>query len=269
MMTDIIKIRNVYDEGADEEYLRLIKSPLHEAEWTLTTELIDEYISAGDKVLDIGAGPGRYSEYLALKGCQVGLVDISKESLNRFHERVDESVLKQVIFSRESSATDLTWVEAASFDCVLAMGPLYHLVSEPERTKVLDGCRRVLRPDGILVAAFISPYQALAHLFQNPDDAPDIETVKKLLDDGITYHRGMEQWRCWPQTAQLMIKSMGFDILRTRNLEGIGCFLGRHHSECISTQEGKKALFNMLRLTCEIPDLLGATWHFVCVAKRN
>ena len=268
-MTNTSVIRDVYNEFADEEYLRLTKSPLHEAEWTLTIELLEDYLGPCERILDVGAGPGRYAEYLAGKGHRVGLVDIAGECLSRFQERISAEVRGRILFTKEANATDLSWVEPATFDAALVMGPLYHLVTADERAAVLDGCRRALRTDGILLAAFVSPYQALIHPYTLPEGDRDIGLARQLLHDGITHHRGMQQWRCWPQSAQELLTSRGFEVLRTRNMEGLGCLLRNQLPEQTGTQKDTEALLDLLRLTCEVPDLIGATWHYACVARRT
>ena len=39
--------------------------------------MMDKYIRPGDRILDIGGGPGRYAIRFAQRGCAVTLVDLS------------------------------------------------------------------------------------------------------------------------------------------------------------------------------------------------
>ena len=66
-------IAAAYDAGVGEEYCRLAATPSGEMEYRLITELLAEYIPDGSVVIDIGAGPGRYAEYLLQRDCKVGL----------------------------------------------------------------------------------------------------------------------------------------------------------------------------------------------------
>lgn len=45
------------------------------------------------------------------------------------------------------------------------MGPLYHLTKEVDRKKALEGALKLLKKDGILVAAFISQYAPIQDCF--------------------------------------------------------------------------------------------------------
>lgn len=47
-------------------------------------------------------------------------------------------------------------LEAASFDVVLCLGPLYHLEHEAQRTRCLEQVLRVLKPGGSVFFAFIN-----------------------------------------------------------------------------------------------------------------
>lgn len=259
--TDQGAIARIYDQYATAEYERLDRSLLHRAEFVLTAELLDEFVAPGTDVLDVGAGPGRYAEHLLRRGCRVGLTDLSAESLRLFEERVEPDTADRVLFCRQGSAMDLGWLSSESFDAVLLLGPLYHLVTHDERRAALQEAWRVLRPGGILVASYVSPYKPLREAVEKGDQ----RAVERLRAGGPTLHLGMQQYRGWPSEARDALADTGFEVLRMRNLQGLAALLPR---DTIDTQN-PEAFFAMLRATCELPDLLGATLHFLCVARRS
>ena len=57
-----------------------------------------------------------------------------------------------------SYALDLSRFTDASFDLVLVMGPLYHLVEPSDRDRAIREALRVLAPGGLLFASFITRY---------------------------------------------------------------------------------------------------------------
>jgi ubiquinone/menaquinone biosynthesis C-methylase UbiE len=60
------KVRTFYNGNPLSEWNRLDEHPF---EFLLTTHMMDRYVRPGDRVLDIGGGPGRDSLYFAEKGC--------------------------------------------------------------------------------------------------------------------------------------------------------------------------------------------------------
>ena len=70
--TDIVKA--YYNANVSGEWNRIAGRP----EFLLTCRFLNRYIKSGDKVLDIGGGPGRYSLYLAGRGCDVTLLIFPK-----------------------------------------------------------------------------------------------------------------------------------------------------------------------------------------------
>lgn len=273
-MTELSKISTFYNLGTDDEYLRLTKSPVHEAEFELTTDLLKEYIAPGSLVFDIGAGPGRYSEFLLKElACKVGLVDLAESALEAFIQRNERLHGDNLLFVKKSSATALDWLESASSDNVLLMGPLYHLKEEQERLTAIAHCWRILKPGGYIFAAFLSPYGGFTRLLN--DDAAllfDRNFITQLLEFGITestyQDMTIEFYRCWPSQAKEMMERGGFETLRLRNLEGMTPFLSEEKKQLLYDPVRKKAWLDVLRSICENPDILGATLHFLYVGQK-
>ena len=105
--------------------------------------------------MDIGGGPGRYSFYYAERNHEVTLVDLSQKNIAFANEKQKELGIK-LHNTYVGNATDLSFIESNSFDVVLCMGPLYHLVNEDDRFKVVQECKRVVKNNGIIVFSFIT-----------------------------------------------------------------------------------------------------------------
>lgn len=83
-------IRDFYNAETLNEWNRIAGRP----EFIITCRFLDRYIKPGDSVLDIGGGPGRYSLYLAEKGCDVTLFDLAQENLIFATKRAAEQDLR-------------------------------------------------------------------------------------------------------------------------------------------------------------------------------
>ena len=143
-------VRNYYDSAVQDEWDRVAGRP----EFLLTCRMLDRYIKPGDTVLDIGGGPGRYSLYLAAKGCKVTLFDLSAGNTQFAAERANEQSLH--LQTVTGDAREANTQVSGQFDHVLLMGPLYHLLDENDRIKSVTAAVALLKPGGLLFASFIS-----------------------------------------------------------------------------------------------------------------
>ena len=157
-------IRDYYNAEVEGEWNRIADRP----EFLLTCRMLDLYIKPGDSVLDIGGGPGRYSLYLADKGCDVTLFDLSPENVNFAAERAaQQGISIQTIAGDAREADKLT---CKKYDHVLLMGPMYHLLEESQRIKAVSAALNVLKPGGIVYVSFISMSGGIIYYMK---DAPE------------------------------------------------------------------------------------------------
>lgn len=106
---------------------------------------IDQFLNKlpqNAQILDIGSGPGQFSQYMAKKGFQVVGIDFSKEMTAIAEARVPE-VKFQYMDMRHLE------FEENSFNGVLSAYSLIHIPSE-EIPKTLIGFFKVLKPGGYL-----------------------------------------------------------------------------------------------------------------------
>lgn len=152
------EVRRYYDDNAVREWERHL---VRRIEHAVTMRVLDEHLPpAPATLLDVGGGPGRYAITLAAQGYHVTLADISAPELDLARQKAAEAgvSLANVV---EADARDLSRFGDASFDAVLIMGPLYHLLDEEGRRRALAEAVRVLRPGGVLFAAWITRYAVL------------------------------------------------------------------------------------------------------------
>ena len=141
---------------ADEyvEDVRLTRSPHGRLEFARTVELLRRVLPAPPaRVLDVGGGTGIHARWLAEAGFEVTLVDLMPEHVEQA-ARID-GVAASVGDARALGAADDT------FDVVLLLGPLYHLVEATDRRRALREAVRVARPGGVVAAAAIGRYAGL------------------------------------------------------------------------------------------------------------
>lgn len=163
-MDPIEQIREFYDNGSAQEWERMDRHPV---EWHVNSSVMGRYIRPGERVLDVGGGPGRYSIHFAKKGCDVTLADLSQGNVDFAKGAAREQGVR--ICAVQADARDLSRFADDSFDHVLLMGPLYHLQKEEDRALAVREAVRCLKPGGVLFAAFINSYAGMMYaMSQDP-----------------------------------------------------------------------------------------------------
>ncbi|MEJ2203905.1 MAG: class I SAM-dependent methyltransferase [Gemmatimonadota bacterium] len=109
--------------------------------------------------LDVGGGAGAHAFWLASLGYQVHLVDPVDRLVQAAKER-SLSASDPLASAEVGDARNLAFPDA-SVDCILMLGPLYHLTTRADRDRALDEAARVLRSDGLLFAAGITRWASL------------------------------------------------------------------------------------------------------------
>ena len=152
-------VRAFYDKYSEREWSRF-ETALGLLEFSTGRHLIKKYFPGSGAVCDIGAGPGRYSEFLANLGYDVTLIDLSPELIRIAKEKLSA---RGVTISRFvcGSATDLSMLPDGKFDAGLMMGPMYHLTQQQDRHAALNELRRIMKPGGIAMITFFGSYGML------------------------------------------------------------------------------------------------------------
>jgi len=149
-------LRRFYAEEYVED-VRLTRSPHGRLEFARTVELLGRVLPAPPaRVLDVGGGTGIHARWLAEQGYDVTLIDLMREHVQQAAEI--DGVSASVGDARALDAPD------DSFDVVLLLGPLYHLVEASDRAAALREAARVARPGALVAAAAIGRYAGLLDL---------------------------------------------------------------------------------------------------------
>ena len=156
------EIQKYYDENSEMEWQRLERHPF---EMPLTLYMMEKYIRPGDRVLDIGGGPGRYSIHFAKMGCEVTLVDLSPGNIRFAKDKAAEAGVKFNAYA--ANCLELNTLDLGEFDHVLLMGPLYHLKEDADRKMAVEQAMLHLKTGGNLYASFILNFAGIIYDLKN------------------------------------------------------------------------------------------------------
>lgn len=131
-------------------------------EFETAIKYINMYLSKLEnaKILDVGAGTGRYCMYFSNLGYDVTAIELVKHNL-RVIEKNCPSVKSYL-----GNAIDLSGFESNSFDVVILFGPMYHLISFEDKVKALNEAKRVVKDNGyIFISYYMNDYAIMKHGF--------------------------------------------------------------------------------------------------------
>jgi len=219
---DMTNVERYYDKAAYKEWVRLDRDRV---EFAVTLRALDEYLPpAPARVLDIGGGPGRYAIELTRHGYEVELADISEVEVALAAAKADEAGV-MLAGARKADARDLTAFADASFDSVLLMGPLYHLLDESDRQRAVHETVRVTRPGGIVAATNITRYAAIRWWAKH--DPMQVVSNPAAYEDQIATGRTHDAvgftdvYLMHPAELPALFKNTGVEHLVTVACEGV------------------------------------------------
>ena len=126
-----------------------------QVEFFTSIKYIHDYLKPGDRIADIGAGPGKYSLFLKQEGYDVTAVELVRPNIGMLRAKDKE------IRIIEADARDLHMLKDREFDAVILFGPMYHLYSFEDRLQALKEaariCKRVLFVTYIMNEYALSP----------------------------------------------------------------------------------------------------------------
>jgi ubiquinone/menaquinone biosynthesis C-methylase UbiE len=174
------EVQEFYDKNAQNEWDRLDR---HRTEFAVTWRALKDYLPhLPAEVLDVGGGPGRYSIAVAKLGHRVTLLDLSEGCLQLAQKKAQETGVSLAGCLR-GNATNLRRFGDSSFDVVLLMGPLYHLLDLDGRDRAVKETHRVLKKNGLIFATFIIRYAPLRWSAKNEPEW--LSQGRELLERGV------------------------------------------------------------------------------------
>ena len=138
-----------YYSGYDED--GRLTSRHGAVEFLTTLRYIEKYLRPGMRILEIGAGTGRYSHYFARQGYRVDAVELVEHNILVFKANTQPG---ENININQGNATDLSSFGDSTYDITLLLGPMYHLFTKEDKLQALSEAIRVTKPGGIIFVAY-------------------------------------------------------------------------------------------------------------------
>jgi SAM-dependent methyltransferase len=156
-------------------------------------------------VLDIGCGPGMYSNRLAARGYQVTGIDIAQDFLD--YAAAEAAEHGWPARYENISLFDLPY--RAEFDLALLLQSVVNLVASSELDRILAGIWRALRPGGHFIGEFLVASAAFLAAGPTITEAVSLLRQSPWSDQP---HAWMERNLTFPESNQLVTHHLIFSL---------------------------------------------------------
>jgi ubiquinone/menaquinone biosynthesis C-methylase UbiE len=172
-------IADFFNTYGEKEWERLEATPRDQVSFHIHKHYLEKFTKANNRVLEAGAGAGRFTIELAKLGTKVTVGDISKVQLELNEKYVREAELEKCVEARvELDITNLSEFEDNQFDAVVCYGgPVSYVVDKGEQA--IRELLRVTRPGGYLFISVMSLIGVTRSLFEQ---ITMLETYPNVLD---------------------------------------------------------------------------------------
>lgn len=255
-------LNKFYNEICNED-TRL--DPKHrQLEFLTTDRYVQKYLKPNCRILEVGAGTGRYSLYYASQGYKVNSIEYVQHNLDVLKSKITDNMN---IVAEQGDAIDLSRFEDNIFDIVLVLGPLYHLYTEEEINKCINEAKRVCKNNGIMMFAYL------------PNDSIMISwaLLKGHLKFGYDNKRFDQNFKIISEPSEIM-RAFYIDelekIMNSNNIEKINNIstsgVAPHFRNIIDnlSEEEFEIWKNYHFSSCERKEVQGYSTHMLYIGKK-
>lgn len=213
------------------------------------------------RILDVGAGTGRYCIPLSEEGYDVTAVEPVRHNLGRLKKKTSS------VKAMEGNALKLSKLETESFDLTLLFGPMYHLHEREEKIQALSEAKRVTKTGGRILAAYImNEYAVITYAFK---ERHIIESMKaKMLDENFRCLKSANPLYSMERLEDIREYSDRCGLSRVLTIAADGAANYMRRSLNALEEEEFQYFIQYHMATCERPELLGASAHIVDILQK-
>ncbi|HEY0083924.1 MAG TPA: class I SAM-dependent methyltransferase [Pyrinomonadaceae bacterium] len=149
-------VGDYFDNYGEREWARLDADVESRVSFHVHRAFLEQFVAAGARVLEVGAGPGRFTIELGKLGARTTVGDISAVQLELNRARVADAGQEHSVVARKVlDIVDLSEFAAETFDSVVAYGGPLSYVFE-RAGDALGELLRVVRPGGHVLLSVMS-----------------------------------------------------------------------------------------------------------------
>ena len=258
----VIDFYQTYDEDSR------LTSRHGSVEFFTTLHYVERYLHPGSRILEIGAGTGRYSHALARRGYAVDAVELVEHNIEVFRKN---TLAGENISIRQGNALDLSAFPDDRYDITLLLGPLYHLYTQEDKRQAIREAIRVTKQGGILFAAYVISDGCLLDEGFHRKNIDVAEYIKVGLIDSETFAAKSEPKDLFELVRKEEIDGLMsvFPVKRLHYVAADGCALLLREAIDAMDETAFGLYLRYHLATCERTDLVGVTSHALDIFQKQ
>lgn len=251
------EIENYYGKFCEDK--RLL-SRHGQVEYRTAMKYIHTYLKPNDRILDIGAGTGRYSVALSNEGYEVDAIELVKYNLGVLKAK------KSKVKAYQGSALDLSRYADNTFDVTLLFGPMYHLFEYKDKLKALQEAKRVTKLNGIILVAYVmNEYSVLVHGFRDGHIKEAIQAKK--IDEAFQTHTQIDDLYSYIRLDTINKLNQDANLKRMQIIAADGPSDYMRPILNKMDEETFELFIKYHLATCERQELIGASSHTIDILQ--
>ncbi|MCF0203258.1 MAG: class I SAM-dependent methyltransferase [Bacteroidaceae bacterium] len=224
--------------------------------------MLTRYLHEGCRIIDIGAGCGRYTFALRDMGYEVDAVELVQRNIDVMKDQ------DPTVNVRKADARQLDFIADETYDVALLFGPMYHLMNDEDKLKALSEAARVTKRGGtVLVAYLMNEYSIVSYCFAE-------NRMADLMRNGFVD----KEFHVQTPEGEL------YDYIRLEDADRLNAAAGMKRITVFSpdgptdymrvtlnrmTEENFQLFIDYVASIAERTDVIGAAAHIVDVLKKD
>lgn len=236
-------------------------------EFLTTIRYVEKYLKPGNRILEIGAGTGRYSHALARRGYAVDAVELVEHNIEIFQKN---TLPNEQITISQGNALNLSAFPDNQYDITLLLGPLYHLYTVEDKRQAIREAIRVTRQHGVIFAAYVISDGCLLDEGFNRKNINVAEYVRTGLLDAETFAAKSDPEDLFELVRKEDVDEIMsvFPVKRLHYAASDGCALLLREAIDAMDEETFHLYLNYHFSICERGDLAGTTSHALDIFQK-
>lgn len=265
-------VEGYFDQFGSQEWDRLVRTPAREIQLAVHNHAIKKFIVPHDKVLEIGAGAGRFTLTLSEIGATVSVADISQVQLDLNIANAENYHFAGCVTEwRKLDICDMSCFRDEAFDAVLCIGgPLSYVLDK--RDIALKEMIRVTEPGGVIILGVMSLWGTIHQYLDGVLEYSREDNAKIITTGDLTESNSkMASHYCHmfrSDELRLLLESYGLAVEFMSASNGLTAVHGDTLTAIRQDENKWNELIRMEIEACQEPGFLDAGTHMIAVARK-